>query len=115
MLSRLDIRVVIPGHGEPFTGVAAALERARKRIAAFEADSLRLARHALKVNLMFALLDKQRMSLADMPAYIGRVGLYRDFNAQFFRWPPEKLATLLVDALEEAGAAKRDDGWLIPA
>ncbi len=28
MLARLDIRVVIPGHGEPFTGVAAALDRA---------------------------------------------------------------------------------------
>ena len=31
MLAGLDIRVVIPGHGEPFTDVAAALARARKR------------------------------------------------------------------------------------
>ena len=31
MLGTLDIRVVIPGHGEPFTDVAGALERARKR------------------------------------------------------------------------------------
>jgi len=115
MLSRLDIGVVIPGHGEPFTGVAAALDRARKRIGAFEADSLRIARHALKVNLMFALLDKQRLSLAGMPAYVERIGIYRDFNALFFRWPPAKLATLLVDALVDAGAAKREDGWLIPA
>jgi len=115
MLSRLDIGVVIPGHGEPFTGVAAALDRARTRIVAFEADSLRIARHALKVNLMFSLLDKQRMSLADMPAYVERVGIYRDFNARFFRRPPAKLAALLVEALEDAGAAKREDGWLVPA
>jgi glyoxylase-like metal-dependent hydrolase (beta-lactamase superfamily II) len=115
VLARLDIRVVIPGHGEPFSDVGAAIARARKRIAAFEADSLRIARHALKVNLMFSLLDKQRMSLADMPAYVERVELYRDFNARFFRWPPAKLAELLVGALEEAGAARREDGWLVPA
>ena len=55
--------------------------RARRRLAAFESDSRRVARHALKVNLVFTLLDKQRMSLAEMPAYVDRVGLYRDFNA----------------------------------
>ena len=115
MLAALDIRVVIPGHGEPFTGVAAALDRARKRIAAFEADGLRVARHALKVNLMFALLDKQRMPLAEMPAYVARVGIYHDFNARYFRLPPAKLAELLVGELLKAGAAERDDGWLVPA
>ena len=31
---------------------------------------LRIARHALKVNLMFSLLDKQRMPVAAMPAYL---------------------------------------------
>jgi hypothetical protein len=67
MLGALDISIVIPGHGEPFTDVAGALERARKRVAAFAGDSRRIARHALKVNLMFSLLDKQRMPLAAFP------------------------------------------------
>jgi len=115
MIAGLDVRVVIPGHGEPFTGVAAALDRALRRVAAFEADSLRVARHALKVNLMFSLLDKQRMPLAEMQDYIARVGLYRDFNARFFGLPPAKLAELLVGELERVGAARRDDGWLTPA
>jgi len=115
MLARLDLRIVIPGHGEPFTGVAAALDRAIARVAAFEADSLRMARHALKVNLMFSLLDRQRLALADMPAYVERVGLYRDFNARFFRVPPAKLAGLLIGELERSGAARREEGWLMPA
>ena len=115
MLAALDIRIVIPGHGEPFTDVAAALDRARKRIVAFEADSLRVARHALKVNLMFALLDHQRMRLDGMPEYVARIGIYRDFNALFFRLPPARLAELLVRELVQAGAAKRVDGWLVPA
>jgi glyoxylase-like metal-dependent hydrolase (beta-lactamase superfamily II) len=114
MLARLPTRVVIPGHGEPFTAVDAALERAYQRIAAFEADSLRIARHALKVNLMFTLLDRQRMRLADLPGFVARVGLYRDFNERFFRLPPERLAARLVEALTTAGAARRDDGALVP-
>jgi glyoxylase-like metal-dependent hydrolase (beta-lactamase superfamily II) len=115
MLAGLDIRIVIPGHGEPFSGVPGALDRALARIASFEADSLRVARHALKVNLMFSLLDRQRMALADMPAYIERVGLYRDFNALYFRMPPADLAELLVGELERSGAARRSGGWLVPA
>jgi glyoxylase-like metal-dependent hydrolase (beta-lactamase superfamily II) len=115
MLAGLDIRVVIPGHGEPFTDVAVALERALRRVAAFEADSLRVARHALKANLTFTLLDRQRLSLADMPAYLDRIGLYHDFNAQFFQLAPAKLADLLIGELEKAGVVKREDGWLVPA
>lgn len=115
MLADLDARIVIPGHGEPFTDVGAALERAFARTAAFEADSLRTARHALKVILSFALLDQRRLPLSGMPAYVDRVGIYRDFNARFFRLPPSALAEGLVADLEKARAARRDDGWLIPA
>jgi glyoxylase-like metal-dependent hydrolase (beta-lactamase superfamily II) len=115
MLAALDVRVVIPGHGEPFTDMGAALERAFARTAAFEADSLRVARHALKVVLTFALLDRRRLPLSGMAAYVDRVGIYRDFNARFFRLPPSELAEWLVTELEKARAARREDGWLVPA
>ena len=115
MLGRLDIRLVIPGHGEPFSDVSAALERATRRTEAFEADSLRMARHALKVVLSFTLLDRRRLALADLPSYVNRIGIYRDFNARFFRLPPAELAQWLVTALERAGAARSEGGWLVPA
>jgi glyoxylase-like metal-dependent hydrolase (beta-lactamase superfamily II) len=114
MLASLDARIVIPGHGEPFTDVAAALERAFQRTAAFEADSLRIARHALKALLAFALLDKQRMLLADLPDYLDRVAVYREFNTRFFHLSPAALADMLVRQLERASAARREDGWLRP-
>ena len=114
MLAGLDVRVVIPGHGEPFADIDAALERAMQRVAAFEADHLRIARHVLKVILAFCLLDRQRFPLAEMPEYVARVGIYRDFNAEFFRVSPADLAYLLITELERAGAARRDDGWLVP-
>jgi len=114
MLARLDMRVVIPGHGEPFADAAAALERAFARTTAFEADSLRVARHALKVLLTFTLLDRRRLPLADMPQYLERVAIYRDFNALFFKRSAAGLADFLIAELERSGAARREGDWLVP-
>lgn len=115
MIAGVGVRCVIPGHGEPFTDVDAALERAFTRTAAFEADSLRLARHALKVVLVFALLDQERLPLSSMPDYVARVGIYREFNARFFRLEPAALAEQLIVGLERVGAVRRDGGYLQPA
>ena len=114
-IAQLRARIVIPGHGEPFTEVDAALERAFRRTEAFEADPVKLARHAVKVVLVFALLDQERMPLASLPEYMARVGIYRDFNARFFRLPAATLAEQLVGELERVGAVRREEGYLLPA
>jgi glyoxylase-like metal-dependent hydrolase (beta-lactamase superfamily II) len=38
-IAALDLTVVIPGHGKPFTGISAALDRCYQRVEAFNADS----------------------------------------------------------------------------
>ena len=115
MIARLDVRVVIPGHGEPFTDVRAALNRSLQRTDALQADALRNARHVLKSLLMFALLDKRGIALADLPDYLDRVEVYRDFNSRFFRVSAKALAERLVSELERNGAVRREEGWLRPA
>ena len=115
MLATLDIAVVIPGHGKPFTDYEAAIGRSMKRLAAFEADPARLARHAPRVILAYALLHRKRMPLADLPAYVERVGLHREFNRRYFQWTPERFAEWLVTELEKSGAVRREEGDLLPA
>jgi glyoxylase-like metal-dependent hydrolase (beta-lactamase superfamily II) len=115
MLAGLDIKVVIPGHGEPFTTVVAAIERARSKLDSFACDSLRIARHALKVNLMFTLLERRRLSLAELQTHVATIGLYREFNALFFDLPPAQFAEMLAGELEKSGAAKRVDGCIAAA
>ena len=115
MLAALDVRVVIPGHGEPFTDVGGALERAYSRLAAIEYDDTRNARHTLKALLMFTLLDRRSLAVADLPAYVERVGIFRDFNRAILRLAPTELARLLVDELTRAGAARCEQGDLVPA
>ena len=113
-IAGLDARYVIPGHGEPFGDVPAALERAFRRTVAFEADSRRMARHVLKVLLMFSLLDRERLPLASLAAHVESVPIYGEFNARFFRLPAAELAEQLVRDLVGAGAARIDDDVVVP-
>ena len=114
-IARLDIAYVVPGHGEPFSEVNAALDRAFRRTGMFEADPQRMARHALKVVLAFDLLDRERIALAALPAFVAETPLFRDFNARFLQRTPDELARELVADLERAGAVRRVDGDLVPA
>ncbi len=114
-IAALDIAVVIPGHGAPFTEVGAALANAYSRLAAFEADDARTARHALKVVLTFHLLDCRRMPIAELPAYVETVGIYRDVNAAVLKLSAADLALMLVRDLERAGALRRDGAAIVAA
>ena len=113
-IAAVDVRTVIPGHGEPFDEVGAALERAYSRLRAFEEDPARLARHAVRVLLTFALLEKQRLPLASLPAYVENTGVLRDINRRFFALTPQDFAEWLVHELERARAVKRDGDDLVP-
>jgi glyoxylase-like metal-dependent hydrolase (beta-lactamase superfamily II) len=115
MIAALDVRTVIPGHGDVFTDVAAALDRAYQRTAAFEADDARVARHALKVVLTFCLLARRSLRLDALPAYVERVGIYRDLNAPVLRMTPQALAEMLVRELLRAKAVRVEDGLLLAA
>lgn len=114
LIASLDVAVVIPGHGEPFAEVDGALQRAYARVAAFEADSTRMARHVLKVMLTFALLGRRQMRLDQLPAYCESVPVYRDINRRYLKLAPGALADLLVNELERARAVRREGEWLLP-
>ena len=108
-------RVVIPGHGAPFTGteITAAIAVARKRLHSFAADPAKNARHVIKVMFVFALLHRQSLSLADLPAYINTVPCYRDLN-QFLTSPQNDISTWLVEDLLKAGAINLEAGTIRP-
>ena len=69
LIERLGPRVVVPGHGAPFTGLSDALARARSRLAAFRADPSRHARHGIKVMLKYHLLEERQQTLPQLHAW----------------------------------------------
>jgi glyoxylase-like metal-dependent hydrolase (beta-lactamase superfamily II) len=111
-IAALGAEVVIPGHGEPFSDVDAALQRSYARLAAFEADSTRIARHIVKVMLTFSLLASRQLALADLPPYCQRVPVLRELNDRYLRLEPAALADWLVQELTRAGVARADGGFL---
>jgi glyoxylase-like metal-dependent hydrolase (beta-lactamase superfamily II) len=114
-IGRLSVDLVIPGHGAPFAEFDAAMEQAWSRLAAFEADGERLARHAVKVVFSFWLMEKRRFPAADVAGFLASVALYREINARYFRQPFDALAEWLIRDLERAGALRRDGGHLVAA
>jgi glyoxylase-like metal-dependent hydrolase (beta-lactamase superfamily II) len=113
MIASLPVRVVIPGHGEPFAGHGLALERAYRRLEAFEAEPARLARHAAKVLVTFALLDRERMTGEALRDFVARVPLVRELNERHLRRTPDDLARWLAEELCRAGAATLNGGELM--
>jgi hypothetical protein len=108
------VRTVIPGHGRVFGEAGPALERAFRRLEGYERDITRHARHAAKVMLVFALLDKRRLALAHLPRYVEEVGLLRELNARHLHLAPAALSEWLVADLERSGTIARDGDDLVP-
>ena len=115
LISSLDVRLVIPGHGPAFTDFEAACKRAFNRIDFLEADPMRNAENAVKVMLKFLLLSRQRMLLAEVDAMFASVPLLvgaRERYLQRFETSTQ-LADWVVHSLVRAGAAKRDGAMLV--
>ncbi|QEL63669.1 beta-lactamase [Oryzomicrobium terrae] len=112
MLGRLSIDAVLPGHGPAFGAVDAALERAYRKLAGFEASLDRLARHAIKVIVAFVMLEKRRIKRADLAEFLASLSFVTSVNARYLGLDDEALADWLVRDLTRAGALREDEGWL---
>jgi glyoxylase-like metal-dependent hydrolase (beta-lactamase superfamily II) len=66
LIESLGAKVVVPGHGAPFTDVAEALARASSRLASFQRDPIKHARHAAKVLLKYHMMEVQSQPLEEL-------------------------------------------------
>lgn len=113
-IERLEPAIVIPGHGAPFGDVAQSIRTVRSRLDAYARDAAKNARHALKVVFAFALLDRGSMRLAEVPAYLARVPIYRRLSERFLGMDTKALADWMLQDLERAGAVKIDGETVRP-
>lgn len=113
LIAGLDVKVVIPGHGAPFTDVAGALVRARSRLDYLAADPLRNAQNALKVLLKFLLLERQRIALADVPVLLTSMPVFAAANTNFLKQSPEELGKWAVEQLVRGAAARVEGEYLL--
>ena len=113
LIDALDVRLVIPGHGAPFTDVKPALARAMSRLDYLQADPVRNAENAVKVMLKFLLLERQHFALAALPAMFEQTPVIEGARRRFLDKNPGELAEWAVRSLVRAGAAKIDGEQLV--
>jgi len=116
MIAGLDVAVVIPGHGAPFSNVQQALERAFSRVAWLRADPLRNAKNALKVLLVFRLLDVRSTQFAALLGMLDEAHVLRaaaSMLAPQSAWPA--LLRRIVEELSREGGPLQIDGERISA
>lgn len=111
-LAELDVALVIPGHGPMFTEFRAALTRASEKLEAFASDDMRIARNVVKGMFIYSMSWRGELPWADLASYVARVGVHRDFNAQFFKMSHEAFASWLLAEAERTGKVRRDGDML---
>lgn len=112
LIATLDVRLVIPGHGGPFSGVAAALDTAFSRLDYLAADPRRNAQNAIKVLLKFLLLERQRIKLTEVQQILAGLPLVAVANQRHLQLSEADLSAWTVAQLVRAGAAEICDGFL---
>lgn len=109
-IERLDARVVLPGHGPAFTGVAAALAASRQRLDAFAADPARHHQYAVRALVSYHLLEHRVRERAALQEWIVHVPILRQAFGeagpeQAYRSAEEAVQRLLRDGvLREDGS-----------
>ncbi|MDC2857606.1 MULTISPECIES: MBL fold metallo-hydrolase [unclassified Delftia] len=104
---------IVPGHGGVFTGVAAALDTARRRLDGFVRAPERHALYAAKVLLKYRLLDWQRVRTTELLAWLDATPYFGMLHTGYFSHETaEHWSRTLVDALVQAGAAQREGEWV---
>ena len=108
LIESLAPRIVIPGHGAPFTDVGAAIERAHSRLDALSASLERNARHAAKVLVKFYLLEVRKVAMRDLIDHVAGARYFRVINERYFRMPFDEFVHQQVMELAASGAAVID-------
>lgn len=112
LVDSLDVRLVVPGHGAPFTDIDGAVERVRGRLRRWSVDHGKNAWHCVKVLLKYRLLEDRRLSVETVRA------MFRDVPAITYAnrdiaCSPSVLAERTMDDLVRLGVARREGDWLL--
>ncbi len=113
LIAQLAPRLVIPGHGAPFTEVESAVRNAQSRIQWLMDDPRRNADNAMKALLAFKLMAHQRLSLAEIAHLFQQSQLFNTVVREHYPQDPAELAARFAVQLEKAGVARREGDDLV--
>lgn len=104
LIEELSPALVIPGHGEPFQAVAAALQLSRSRLAHYRRHPDRHAASAIKALMVFHMLETQRCSRVELNQWLDHTPIATRMRERY--WPTldtREWSSRLVAELIQAG------------
>ena len=104
LIDDLKPKIIIPGHGRPFTDIETSLQTARSKLAYLSSDPKRNAEHAAKVLLKYKLLEWQSIEISKAIEWIKSTPLMTTIGKQLGR-EIDDLADWLPPALCKTGGA----------
>ncbi len=114
-LENLDVKVVYPGHGRPFTDMSDAIAKTRKRLQAYVGDRRKTGNDLLKKIIIYTLLMKKG---ADEPSFFDLLMTthwYRETVDLYFDGQYRTKYDEIMKGLSGRGIVKIRDGKLLTA
>lgn len=114
IIEDLSPKIVLPGHGSPFTDVASAIGRARSRLKQFRSSPEVHASYAAKVLLKFKLLELQKCLTSEFINWAMHVDYLIMLHSTYSKGLSfEKWLKDLCKSLEKSSACQIDDEYII--
>ena len=112
LIQSLKAKTVYPGHGQVFSDVEEAIDRARRRLDQFVSNPHKHKSYAAKVLLKFKLMEFQSIPLSDFLSWATQTPylqlLHAESHAPITTW-----VLSITQQLVESGAARIDDAVLL--
>jgi len=111
-LESLDVKMVFPGHGKPFTEFKAALSRSQARIENYLQNSNRVGDDLIKKIIVYTLLMKRSMAENDFfPCLMGS-GWFKETVDHYFNGEYEIKYQEIMESFIRRGVVDRKGGSL---
>jgi glyoxylase-like metal-dependent hydrolase (beta-lactamase superfamily II) len=108
-IEALDVAVVYPGHGKPFTDMHAAIQKTRNRIQRFKDDKTLIGKDVLKKITVYTLLIQQRFHTDQFYDFLMRTHWFTETIDLYFRQDYRSKYDEIIAELLQRGILKIDD------
>ncbi len=112
-IEKLEVKVVYPGHGKPFTNMARAIEKARKRLKGFLEDKTKIGTDLLKKIIVYTLMMKKGTDEASFFDDLIATHWYRETVDFYFDSNYRHKYEEIMQGFLGRGIVKNQDGRLI--
>ena len=111
-LASLDVKIVYPGHGKPFSDIKCATAKSKERIEKYIRDRDYLGNDLIKKILVYTLLMKKTIKENDLFPYLMNTYWFKETVDLYFNGEYELKYNEIMNSFLERGIVQRKNGSL---